>query len=112
LLVSNSKEVKVVEQDAVLQRYEEAQERLREGLESIDDSQARIFKHLENMAAHVVAIEAVLSELAYSQTVSFERVSGVIRDRIGEQNLGSSASESAIGVARFLIRDDNHSQLV
>ena len=93
----------VFDQDAVIEKQAEVQRQLHEGLSEIERTNLGLFGHLERMAAHMVALEAIVSVYARQQTVSTQSVIEIIKARITAQGLDESAASSAIDVANVLL---------
>ena len=77
-------------------QFSQATERLEENLNEL-------FKHLENMAAHVVALEAVVSQMAQAQQLDDQAIVEEIRKRIAAGTEAAGDPERAINAARRLL---------
>ena len=72
-------------------------------VERLDGNLSDLFKHLENMAAHIVAFEAVLKCLVKEHPIAWEPVESDIRSRI-ESGTGSQGNpDIALGVASRIV---------
>lgn len=85
----------------------EAQRQLREGLGDIERVQAGLFGHLERMAAHLIALEAIVAVSAKQQAVPSDDVIQIITGRITSLGLDESAASTAIEVANSLIAPES-----
>jgi hypothetical protein len=85
---------------------EDARQLLREGLDQIGRVQDGLFRQMEKMAAHIVAIEAILQAGAYGQSVAEDSVSRLIRERIRHHGASDASAQDAIGVALMLLRNE------
>ena len=93
----------MTDHETVLEKQLEAQCQLRDGLSGIEQAQAGIFGHLERMAAHLVALEAIVTVAARYQATPFEAVVQTIKARITAQGADEGAALSAIQVAQALL---------
>jgi hypothetical protein len=68
-------------------------------VERLEGNLGELFKHLESMAGHIVAFEAVLKEVVKTYPVSREAVLSEIRSRISTGTEAQGSPDVAVGVA-------------
>lgn len=83
-----------------------AQAQFGDGIQSLEATMEQLFRHLENMAGHVVALEGVVKELATKADLDHDKILEAVRVRIAgpEGNLGDSTP--AEKAARQLMAGD------
>lgn len=72
-------------------------------VERLDGNLADLFKHLENMAAHIVAFEAILKGLITQHPIAWEAVESDIRSRIDSGTGSQGSPDVALSVADRII---------
>lgn len=74
-----------------------AQAQLGDGIQSLETTLEQLFRHLENMAGHVVALEGVVKELATKADLDHDKILEAVRLRVAgpEGNLGDPVPAQA-----------------
>ncbi len=70
-----------------------------QAVEALESNLEQLFRHLENMAAHVVALEAVLTEVVKDHKIDMAAVQAAIRKKIADGTEGKGDPDKALGVA-------------
>jgi predicted nuclease with TOPRIM domain len=93
----------MISEDSMLEQQQAAQEQIREGLKGIEQVQAQLFEHLERMAGHIVALEAVLEEALRSHRPCEEDIRASIRRRVTAGGAPVESADYALNVASSLL---------
>lgn len=70
-----------------------------QAVEALESNLEQLFRHLENMAAHVVAVEAVLAEVLKDQKIDMAAVQAAIRLKISDGTEGKGDPAKALEIA-------------
>lgn len=73
-------------------------------VERLEGNLGDLFKHLESMAGHIIAFEAVLTEVVKVHPVNREDVLSEIRSRISESTEAQGSPALAVAVAERILK--------